>query len=230
MTPYHNFTCQSVRTGAASLLLEEKEETEDTVWQPYTMESSSSIAKGAEGTGTQAYKVGSDSGVFHERQRWLRCGLHAVNNVLQQAKATPRDFEAIAESHVHITGKGPLLFRLGLGDYDGNTMIEFLQDHASCDVCFVDRRRASDMIRQLASANNLKGFLLNIRRKRAFIPSFIYNSRHWLAVVRIDKNDWYLVDSSKAKAEKIDDAVVYLENIQNDENLDANLMAVTGLE
>eukprot|EP00977_Amphora_coffeiformis_P026843 scaffold31046_cov157-Amphora_coffeaeformis.AAC.4 len=167
--------------------------------------------------------------VFHERQRWLRCGLHAVNNVLQEAKATPEDFERIAASHAHIAGKGPVLFRLGFGDYDGNTIIEFLQNRASCEVTFVDRRHAAETIRQqiMSDNNNLKGFLVNVRRRKSLVPSFIYTSRHWFSVVRVGEKDWYLVDSSKDQVEKINDPVSYLANLQNDEHLDANLIAVT---
>jgi len=174
----------------------------------------------------------STSTVFHERHRWLRCGLHAVNNVLQEAKATPKDFEVIATSQAHIAGKGPLLFRLGLGDYDGNTIIAFLQDRASCEVTFIDRRHAADAIRRhiMSTENNtLKGFLVNVRRRRSLVPSFVCTSRHWFAIVRVNEKEWYLVDSSKEQVANIDDPVAFLENIQNDDNLDASLLAVKGV-
>lgn len=172
----------------------------------------------------------SCSDVFHQRQKWLRCGLAATNNVLQQDLASPHDFDQIASAHEDLTGKGPLLYRMGLGDYDGNTVIEFLQNRAACQVTFVDRRNARDAIRQQLENKNhqgsLKGFLINVKGKKRWIPSIIYTSRHWYAVVQARPNEWYKVDSSKDKVEKVTDILECLESLQNDEALDANLMAV----
>ena len=175
--------------------------------------------------------------VFHQRQKWLRCGLHAVNNLLQQDLATPQEFDQIASSHEALTGKGPLLYRVGLGDYDGNTIIEFLQSRASCQVDFIDRRNAKESIRQQLenrdtnTANKtLKGFLVNVKGKKRWIPSSIYSSRHWYAVVQVRPNEWYTVDSSKDQVEKVDVVLAHLEAIQDDEMLDAHLMAVRGVK
>lgn len=167
------------------------------------------------------------SAIFHQRQKWLRCGLHAVNNLLQQDAATPRDFDEISASHEEIAGKGPVLNRLGLGDYDGNTVIEFLQERAGCHVEFIDRRSPGESIReQLADDVNLKGFLLNVHRKRRFVPTQIFSCRHWIAVVRIGQKEWYVIDSNKDNVEMVADVLNYLEQIQGYEKLDANLLAV----
>ena len=140
--------------------------------------------------------------------------------------ATPHDFGAIAASHEAITGKGPLLFRLGLGDYDGNTIIQFLQDRAFCQVEFIDRRCANESIRCHLESPMIKGFLLNVQRRKPWIPSFIYSSRHWYVVVKTDWGDWYMVDSAKENVEQLADVPAYLETIQNNQDLDANLMVV----
>ena len=158
----------------------------------------------------------------------------ATNNVLQRDVATPQVFETIAASHQDLTGKGPLLYRLGLGDYDGNTVIEFLQTRAACNVEFIDRRRAHDALKEQllqpqkddATTGSLKGFLVNVKGKRRWIPSAIYTSRHWYAIVQVRPDEWYIIDSSKDKVENVPDVLACLEEIQNDESLDANIMAV----
>ena len=171
----------------------------------------------------------SQSTIFHQRQKWLRCGLHAVNNVVQDDVASPQQFQEIAASHAAIAGKGPILFRLGLGDYDGNTVIEFLQSRAFCQVEFIDRRCAAKAIHeQLSATEGLKGFLLNVKGRNAWIPSFIYSCRHWYAVVRVNSDDWFVIDSSKKDVEKVDNIQSFLQSIQEDECLEANLMAVRG--
>lgn len=173
--------------------------------------------------------------------------MHAINNLLQKDMATPQDFDDIAAAHVEIAGKGPLLHRLGLGDYDANTVISFLQERANCQVEFIDRRSPRDAIQRHLSNNNddnstnLKGFLVNTIRQRSWVPTQIISSRHWISVVWIgganddgthgdnqgnEDKEWYIIDSSKDKVEKITDILGYMEQIQNDDKLDANLMAV----
>lgn len=165
--------------------------------------------------------------LFHQRQRLLRCGMHSVNNLLQQDLATPQAFGEIAAAHVDIAGKGPILYRLGLGDYDANTVIAFLQDRAGCHVDFVDRRSPRDAIRRHLSDDNLKGFLVNTQRQRKWLPMQIVSSRHWVSVVWIrPQNEWYVVDSAKDKVDKIDDIIAYLEGLLGDAKSDANVMAV----
>lgn len=154
--------------------------------------------------------------------------------MLQRDVATPQDFETIAASHQDLAGKGPLLYRLGLGDYDGNTVIEFLQTRAACTVEFIDRRRAHDALKEQllqpqkdnATKVTLKGFLVNVKGKKRWIPSSIYTSRHWYAIVQVRPNEWYIIDSSRDKAENVPDVLACLEEIQNDASLDANIMSV----
>ena len=173
--------------------------------------------------------------IFHQRQQWLRCGLHAVNNVLQADVARASDFQHLADAHALIAGRGPWLHRLGLGDYDANTMIEFLQDRAHCSVEFINQCRANaELSAHLADPKLLQGFLVNVQRRnnlwqQMMIPSFIHQFRHWYAVVYIKEEPaWYVVDSSQHYVEKLDNVQTYLEQTQADVSLDATLLVVKG--
>lgn len=132
-------------------------------------------------------------GTYHERQQFMRCGLHAVNNMLQRRAYSTRDFEKIAadlaafgpESSVAHLGN-PHRAVLTLGNYDANVVLVALSlagfEAAWCVHASVDTLR--DAVRR----PDTLGFLVNVSK---------FFSRHWLAVRKLtDDGSWGFFDSN----------------------------------
>lgn len=61
----------------------------------------------------------SDGSVlYHERQRFLKCGVHAVNNLLGRSAFQAADFELLAKE----ISPGSFWTLVGAGNYDVNVM------------------------------------------------------------------------------------------------------------
>jgi len=69
---------------------------------------------------------------YHERQRLRRCGLHAVNNLLQRRAYTAADFDRLASEIPRGVGDSGLLsawvpqYRSalpGIGNYDASVLL-----------------------------------------------------------------------------------------------------------
>ncbi|CEG35147.1 Uncharacterized conserved protein, contains Josephin domain [Plasmopara halstedii] len=75
--------------------------------------------------------------IYHERQKLYRCGLHALNNALQDSVFTQREFEDACEKLAEMTDFdatnalawiwNPHRAPLGLGNYDVNVLVFVLQ-------------------------------------------------------------------------------------------------------
>ena len=80
--------------------------------------------------------------LYHERQSLRRCGLHAVNNALQRAQYTVKDFEDIAKQ-LHAQGIQSTWFNphkafFSMGNYDVNVIETALSRHGKlCLQCSI---------------------------------------------------------------------------------------------
>ena len=97
-----------------------------------------------EATGESSPAGGS---IYLEKQRWLLCALHTLNNLLQDAQAFSKsDLDGICESLASTTTAGCRCFGnphrslLGLGDYDVNVLMYALQQKGLAAIWF-DRRK-----------------------------------------------------------------------------------------
>ena len=130
---------------------------------------------------------------YHERQQVMRCGLHAVNNMLQRRAYTTTDFERIAADLAAFgpEGRGAHLANphravLKLGNYDANVVLVALSlagfEAAWCV------RTPPDALRAAARAPDTLGVLVNVS---------MFFSRHWVAVRKLtDDGCWGLFDSN----------------------------------
>ena len=132
-------------------------------------------------------------GAYHERQQFMRCGLHAVNNMLQRRAYSTGDFEKIAadlaafgpESGVAHLGN-PHRAVLKLGNYDANVVLVALS-LAGFEAAWCVRTPV-DALRAAARRPDTLGFLVNVSK---------LFSRHWLAVRKLtDDGCWGLFDSN----------------------------------
>lgn len=130
---------------------------------------------------------------YHERQQFMRCGLHAVNNMLQRRAYTTGDFEKIAadlatfgpESSVAHIGN-PHRAVLKLGNYDANVVLVALA-RAGFETAWCVRTPV-DALRDAVRSPDTLGFLVNVSK---------LFSRHWLAVRKLtDDGCWGFFDSN----------------------------------
>ncbi len=75
--------------------------------------------------------------MYHERQEWYRCGLHALNNLLQARVFTKETMDETVQKLSELSGasSGASFIwgnvhqaPLGLGNYDVNVLIFVLQE------------------------------------------------------------------------------------------------------
>ncbi|KAJ0238823.1 Josephin-like protein [Hirschfeldia incana] len=142
---------------------------------------------------------GSESQIYHERQRLQFCLLHSLNNLFQDKNAFTREsLNSIAEKLVADDPNRetwtPLSFLLKphhntlTGNYDVNVMIAALEGRGK-SVVWHDKRHGAESIDLGAVA--LMGVVLNVPVKRF---GGIWRSRHWVVVRKIG-GVWYDLDS-----------------------------------
>ncbi|CAF1829160.1 josephin-like protein [Brassica napus] len=140
---------------------------------------------------------GSESQIYHERQRLQFCLLHSLNNLFQDKDAFTREsLNSIAEKLVaddpnKETWTTPLSLLLKphhntlTGNYDVNVMIAALEGKGK-SVVWHDKRHSVDL-----GADNLMGVVLNAPVKRY---GGLWRSRHWVVMRKIN-GVWYNLDS-----------------------------------
>lgn len=159
--------------------------------------------------------------VYHEKQYLWRCGLHAVNALLQKRAFTAADFGEIADGLVvgsRMPWSHPHRSVLGIGDYDVNVLMCALEK-TGLRAEWLSKKVALQSV--IESTDDLKGFLVNVPSK---LPSFLQSAeyflgerRHWIAVTRYSSH-FYLVDSKFAptRFEDESDLVRYLEQVRKE--------------
>lgn len=128
---------------------------------------------------------------YFEKQSWLRCGLHAVNNLLGFAAFSPNEFDSLAkELTAHYV---PLL-----GHYAFEVLQFALSKHNLCTL-FLERRKP---IRNEALGDDgIRGLIIHAPSTGWF------SSAHWYAVRRHDEDRWMNVNSKLESPEVVECAV-----------------------
>lgn len=161
-------------------------------------------------------KRGSE--IYHEKQQLLRCGLHAVNALLQREAYTACSMDALADRLVQgrrVPWRHPHRSVLGLGDYDVNVLMCALQEVGM---------RAEWVGEEVGVRveEGIVGFLVNVAagwRWAGVLRRLLEERRHWMAVVRDGEAGFYLVNSDNEGAEWIGgerEVVEYLEGVRED--------------
>ncbi|XP_013632677.1 PREDICTED: josephin-like protein [Brassica oleracea var. oleracea] len=153
---------------------------------------------------------GSESQIYHERQRLQFCLLHSLNNLFQYKDAFTREsLNSIAEKLVaddpnKETWTTPLSFLLKphhntlTGNYDVNVMIAALEGKGK-SVAWHDKRHGASSIDLDADA--LMGVVLNVPVKRY---GGLWRSRHWVVMRKINAV-WYNLDSDLVVPQRFKD-------------------------
>ncbi|CAD8069682.1 unnamed protein product [Paramecium primaurelia] len=154
----------------------------------------------------------------HQTQNYRRCGLHAVNNLLQQNKYTRQDFENIAEEIKKETSLSHYTYFLG--NYDLN-VIERILLKESYEIVWV--RQNQEINEELIADPQVYGLLISLIKEMSFIEKLCnWDPRHWVSIRKVIKHDdeleFYYHDSS-LKAPQIKqtpDMIQELKNLQMD--------------
>ena len=138
--------------------------------------------------------------IYHEEQSLLNCGLHTINNILQEPCYTKKDLENICKE-LH---KGKSIFSinphksvLGLGDFDINVLIVALM-RKDLDMVWYDARKPVEEI--YLKDQNLIGLVINWSGKKSFWDKFLPSTNHWYAIRKLD-DIYYNLDSRLSKQE-----------------------------
>nr|XP_054763553.1 josephin-1-like [Lytechinus pictus] len=84
--------------------------------------------------------------IYHEKQRWELCALHALNNVFQDAKAfNKQSMDELCQSLSPGTVLNPHKSMLGLGNYDVNVIMAAVQ-RRECEAVWWDKRRSLEQL------------------------------------------------------------------------------------
>lgn len=165
-------------------------------------------------------------GLYHERQRRLCCGIHALNSLFQQSWVDAVALDGLAARVAAEQGMdGAGAFRSWLprwGNYDIGVLVLALREgqgarfsqhllaNAALDADMAALREA--LVRQEgrqqgdgegAGAGRVQGVLVNIRSRNPW-SRWLLDGRHWLALVRSPANGlFYDMDSKLPRPEAL---------------------------
>lgn len=166
----------------------------------------------------------SPGGLYHERQRLFHCGVHSLNSLFQRPWIDAAALDLLAARVAAEQGSGDRLrsWMPRLGDYDLSVLVAALREgqgarfsrhllaNAALDAELAALRGA--LLRQqqgqeqgglqegggnpaLPPSPRIQGVLVNIR-SRSPLNRWLWDGRHWLALVRSPSNGlWYDLDS-----------------------------------
>ena len=141
--------------------------------------------------------------VYHEQQSRMRCGQHAINNLLQQPVATAEGLNAIA---LDIGGDFSLEHRWPiLGNWDANVMMLALQQCSPpLTADFWDARCSSEadlieLVDERCRDPDVLGLIVNVQMA-SWWTLRLFKGRHWYAHRKLDSPDAWNVHESHEPA------------------------------
>ena len=148
----------------------------------------------------------SDIKVYHEKQVFLRCGMHCVNNLLQGPYFTAEDFEVIGANlnNPQIASVGGARYTRFFGNFDANVIAAALDTlDFGCDWV---GKKSREELRYLCDSPRLLGFLVNE-------SSFF--TRHWWTIRKFISSYgtpvWSKIDSKDTEVTMISDSGIITE-------------------
>lgn len=135
---------------------------------------------------------------YHERQRWAYCGIHAVNNLLQTNKYDKTDFDQVCQELApDARMNNPHKSMLGVGNYDANVLMVFLEQKLGFQVKWQDCRKDEINLEDADDA-----IVVNVPSTSLW--GKVTKGRHWLTLLR--KGDsWINLDSELKEPQVIGD-------------------------
>ena len=144
--------------------------------------------------------------MYHERQRWSLCGVHAVNNVLQEPKYTKSDFDTVClELAPDQHWLNPHRSMLGIGNYDVNVLMVLLE-RAKMQVQWQDGRKELETtdLKDYGKDASLFGLIVNFPSNSLW--GRLTKGRHWCALLwQPSTEQWINLNSDLKEPEPIGD-------------------------
>mmetsp|Transcript_107123 Transcript_107123/g.190330 ORF Transcript_107123/g.190330 Transcript_107123/m.190330 type:complete len:327 (+) Transcript_107123:66-1046(+) len=144
-------------------------------------------SKGMENAGADGRKDSSvgPGGIYHEKQIPNLCGLHAVNNLLQQKAFDRNEFDRCAQQLDQQERAMGMTFGMGEGNYrpDGFYNVTVLQRTLQSRGFQMDRVMSTDWKKDAIKHGQELGFIFN-------------KDEHWFAYRRIH-DEWFLLNSTQ---------------------------------
>ncbi|XP_055918076.1 josephin-like protein [Eupeodes corollae] len=129
--------------------------------------------------------------IYHERQRYQLCALHALNNLFQSDIYTKAQLDEVCKNLSPKVWINPHRSVLGLGNYDVNVIMTALQERG-CEAAWFDKRKDPSCI----NLEEVVGFILNIPADYKFgYVTLPIKKRHWIAVRKVNNGQYYNLDS-----------------------------------
>lgn len=133
--------------------------------------------------------------LYHEKQKLYRCGLHAVNNILQRKEFTTKDFNRICSDLKKNSGKSSMFNPhrgwFNMGYYDVNVLAEALTSRGY-EMQWFDMRKKPTEIE--FDSPLLIGFIVNTTIENFASYIGISKDNHWIALLKKD-GEYYNLDS-----------------------------------
>lgn len=140
--------------------------------------------------------------MYHERQRWAYCGVHAMNNLLQTKKYDKTDFDQVCQELVAPDDAhwiNPHKSILGVGNYDVNVLMVVLEQQLGFQVKWHDCRKEINLNDAVVD----DAIVVNVPSTSLW--GKVTKGRHWLTLLR--KGDsWINLDSGLKEPQVIGDA------------------------
>lgn len=147
--------------------------------------------------------------MYHERQQWALCGVHAINNLLQKPAFDKASFDAVCDELApsSTTFWNPHRSALGLGNYDVNVLMVVLE-RQGFTVQWHDTRQeiTTTTLRDYFSSdadNHAKpkicGIVVNL--PSTGIWSTLTRGRHWMTLLYSDESSSLAASASAASPE-----------------------------
>ena len=160
------------------------------------------------------------SSLYFERQVLMRCGRHALNNMLGRAAFSSAELDEIA---VSLAGNLTLVHRWPvLGNYDINVILLALQKRG-LEGAFWDRRRSETELRDTLAAPAVVGALLNVKSRPRLLGGIMPVGRHWVALRALRRAAasgqstlaWADVDSDLASPVLLDSEAAVMDRVRS---------------
>ena len=142
--------------------------------------------------------------LFHERQRWALCGVHAVNNLLQEHRFDKADFDSICSQLAPDSWINPHKSLLGVGNYDVNVLMVLLEQKLGYQVQWHDNRNELKLEDYGKDALTW-GIVVNLPSTSLW-ARYVTKGRHWLTLLwQDDQQQWVNLDSDLKEPQVIGD-------------------------
>ena len=133
--------------------------------------------------------------MYHERQRLSLCGVHAVNNLLQEHHYGKADFDRVCEELAPGEWINPHRSMLRIGNFDVNVLMVLLE-RAGMTVQWQDGRKELETTQLEEYGRDAAVFGLIVNLPSTSLWGRLTKGRHWLTLLwQPSSNQWVNLDS-----------------------------------